>query len=81
MELAILLGAIMANAVASREGSAEFFESLRAQAHTGLTRTFARDGTPEALRGFQRTTANEFFDQLAEHLDIAQTSQDRSGTH
>ena len=75
-----ILGAIMANAVASGEKSDEFFEVLRAQTHTGLTRLFARGSTPEKLREFHRTSANGFFDQLAEHLEIAQTSQGRSGT-
>ncbi len=75
-----ILGALMANAVASREKSDEFFEVLRAQAHTGLTRLFARDRTPEKLRKFHRASANGFFDQLADQLDIAETSQGRSGT-
>ncbi len=75
-----ILGAIMANAVASRERSDEFFEVLRAQAHTGLTQAFDRDNTPQKLRKFQRETANGFFDQLAEQLEIAQTKQGRSGT-
>ena len=74
-----ILGAIMANTLASRERSDEFFEDLRAQVHTGLTRRFASGRTPEKLRKFHRETANEFFDQLAEHLEIAQTSQGRSG--
>ena len=74
-------GAILANAVASREKSDEFFEVLRAQALTGLTRAFARDKTPEEMRVFRRDTLNEFFDQVADQLDIAQTSQGRSWTH
>ncbi len=71
----------MANAVASREQSDEFFEMIRAQVHTGLTRRFAGSHIPEKLRKFHRDSANEFFDQLAEHLEIAQTSQGRSGTN
>ena len=76
-----IIGAIMANAVASREGADEYFEALRAQAHTGLARAFTRDDTPETLREFQRATLNGFFDQMGEQLDIAQTSQGRSGSH
>ncbi len=75
-----ILGAIMANAVASREKSDEFFEVLRAQTHNGLTRLFASGRTPEKLREFHRESANGFFDQLAEQLEIAQSSQGRSGT-
>lgn len=71
-----ILGAIMANALASREGANEFFDAIRAQAHTGLTRAFAREQTPQAMRDFQRATLSGFFDQIAEQLDIAQTSQD-----
>ena len=76
-----ILGALMANAVANREQSDEFFEMIRAQVHTGLSRRFAGSRIPEKLRKFHRESANEFFDQLAEHLEIAQTSQGRSGTH
>ncbi len=76
-----ILGAIMANAVASREQSGEFFEMIRAQVHTGLTRRFDGSRTSKKLRKFHRDSANEFFDQLAEHLEIAQTSQGRSGTN
>ncbi len=76
-----ILGAIMANAVERRERSDEFFAMIRAQVHTGLTRFFARKKTPEKLREFHRSTANDFFDQLAEYLEIAQTSQGRSGTN
>ncbi len=49
-----ILGAIMANAVASREKSVEFFDELRVQTHTGLTRLFARGRTPETLKVFHR---------------------------
>jgi len=74
-----ILGAIMANAVGSHEKSDEFFEMLRAQVHTGLTRRFADAHVPEKLRKFHRKSVNEFFDQLAKHLEIAQTNQGRSG--
>ncbi len=74
-----ILGAFLANAVASRERSDEFFEMIRAQVHTGLTRRFADGEIPEKLRKFHRDTANEFFDQLAKYLEIAQTNQGRSG--
>ena len=76
-----IIGAIMANAVASREGADEYFEALRAQAHTGLVRVFARDDTPEKLRKFHRAALNDFFDQMGDHLDVARTSQGRSGSH
>ncbi len=45
-----ILGAIMANAVASREKSVELFDELRVQTHTGLTRLFACGRTPETLK-------------------------------
>ncbi len=76
-----ILGAIMANALDRRERTDEFFEMIRAQVHTGLTRRFDDSRIPEKLRKFHRNSANEFFDQLADHLEIAQTSQGRSGTH
>ena len=76
-----ILGALMANAVAGREESGEFFDTLRAQVHTGLARRFTGGHIPEKLRKFHRETANKFFDQLADHLEIAQTSEGRSGTH
>ncbi len=74
-------GAILANVLAARPDTDEFFEDMRAQCHTGLTRAAERHKAPEAMREFQRTALNEFFDGLAEQLEIARTSEGRSGTH
>ena len=74
-------GMIMANILVSREGTEDFFKDMHAQVQTGLTRTAKQRNTPEAVRKLQLTAANEFFDQLAEQLGIAQTSDGRAGTH
>ena len=74
-----LLAAMMINTLESRESAPEFLAAIRAQTHTGLMRAFKREHTPERLRDFQRTALNGFFDQVAEQLDISETSEDRSG--
>ena len=74
-------GMLMANILASREGTEEFFADMRAQVLTGLARSATRHDAPQAMRDLQLTAANEFFDQLAEYLKIAQTSDGRSGPH
>ena len=76
-----VMGAILANALESRGSAQSFFDDMRAQVQTGLTRVHDREMTPQKLRESQMTTANEFFDQVAEHLELAQTSEGRSGTH
>lgn len=76
-----VVGAIMANALATRSTAAEFFEDLRAQTSTGLQKAWERNSTPQAMRDLERTAVVDFFDQLATQLEIAKTSDHRSGTH
>ena len=78
--LRTVLGAIVANSLASRGRDSDYFDAIRAQAHTGLIRIFAQDETPEIEMKFHRAALNGFLDQLADQLDISQTNRDRTET-
>ena len=76
--LRAVLGAVVANALASRGGNPDYFDAIRAQAHTGLIRIFGQEQTSEIQMKIYRAALNGFLDQLADQLDMAQTSQDHT---